>query len=111
VVVEASSRAQGLRDGLRALRPGGVSTGTGYYLAPGTKAPVMDMYATSATLQVGVSHVRPVLPELLDFAATTGFAAENVTSMLADWNDPPEAYATHTTKLVLHRPPLDLPGH
>lgn len=108
VVVEASSKAAGLRDGLRALRPGGVCTGTGYYLAPGTKVPVMDMYATSATLKVGVSHVRPVLPQLLDFVAATGFPAEQVTSLLADWDDAPEAYAAHTTKLVLHRAPLHL---
>ena len=111
VVVEASSSAQGLRDGLRALRPGGTCTGTGYYLSPGTKLPVMDMYATSATLEVGVSHVRPVLPELLDFIATSGFPAERVTSVLADWKDAPEVYAAHTTKLVLHRPPLDLDAH
>jgi alcohol dehydrogenase len=110
VVVEASSTGTGLRAAVRALRPGGVCTGTGYYLAPGTKVPVMDMYATSATLEIGVSHVRPVLPELLDFVAGSGFPAERVTSLLADWNDAPEAYAAHTTKLVLHRAPLDLSG-
>jgi alcohol dehydrogenase len=111
VVVEASSQAQGLRDAIRALRPGGICTGTGYYLAPGTKLPVMGMYATSATLKVGVSHVRPVLPELLSFIATAEFPAEHVTSLLADWEDAPEAYAARTTKLVLHRPPLDLGNH
>ena len=98
----------GLRDGLRALRPGGIGTGTGYYLAPGTKVPVMDMYATSATLKVGVSHVQPVFPEMLAFIVASGFPAEQVTSLLADWHDAPKAYAAHTTKLVLHRPPLDL---
>ena len=108
VVVEASSQGQGLRDAIRALRPGGVCTGTGYYLAPGTKVPVMDMYATSATLNIGISHVRPVLVELLEFVATTDFRAELVTSLLADWEDAPEAYQARTTKLVLHRPSLDL---
>ena len=108
VVVEASSTPQGLRDGLRALRPGGICTGTGYYLSRGTKLPVMDMYATSATLRAGVSHVRPVLAELLDFIASSGFPAESVTSLLAEWDDAPSAYAEHTTKLVLHRPPLAL---
>jgi threonine dehydrogenase-like Zn-dependent dehydrogenase len=43
VVVEASSQTQRLRDALRALRPGGICTGNGYYLAPGTKVPVMDV--------------------------------------------------------------------
>jgi len=108
VVVEASSSPQGLRDAVRAVRPGGTCTGTGYYLSPSTRLPVMDMYATSATLRVGVSHVRPVLTELLDFVATTGFEAERVTSLLADWEDAPAAYAAHTTKLVLQREPLDL---
>jgi threonine dehydrogenase-like Zn-dependent dehydrogenase len=108
VAVEASSAEQGLRDAIRALRPGGVCTGTGYYLAPATKVPVMDMYATSATLEVGVSNVRPFLPDLLDFIASTGFPAEKVTSLLADWDDAPEAYTAHTTKLVLHREPLAL---
>lgn len=108
VVVEASSRAQGLRDALGALRPGGICTGTGYYLGAGTRLPAMDMYATSATLNIGVSHVRPVLPELLDFIAATGFEAERVTSVLADWDDAPDAYLERTTKLVIHRPPLDL---
>ena len=108
VVVEASSQTSGLRDAIRALKPGGICTATGYYLATGTKVPIMDMYATSATLRVGISHVRPILPALLDFIATTGFPAEQVTSLLADWEEAPAAYAEHATKLVLHRPPLVL---
>ncbi|MBP3082689.1 alcohol dehydrogenase catalytic domain-containing protein [Mycolicibacterium fortuitum] len=108
IVVEAASNARGLRDGLRALAPGGACVGTGYYVRANTKLPVMDMYATSATLQVGVSHVRSVLPELLDFIAQTGFEAERVTTLLADWDDAPAAYQERTTKVVLHRPPLNL---
>jgi alcohol dehydrogenase len=108
VAVEASSTGQGMRDALRALRPGGICTGNGYYLATNTLIPVMDMYATSATLQVGVSHVRPHLPEMLDFIASTGFEAERVTSLLADWDDAVDAYPAHTTKVVLHRDPLNL---
>jgi threonine dehydrogenase-like Zn-dependent dehydrogenase len=109
VTVEASSRGSGLAAALRALRPGGVCTGTGYYLAPGTKVPVMDMYATSATLNVGVSHVRSYLPALLRFVAEHDFPAEKVTSTLAAWDDAPEAYAARTTKLVVHRPRLGAP--
>ncbi|WP_245668440.1 hypothetical protein [Nocardia xishanensis] len=50
----------------------------------------MHMYANDATLKIGISHVRPVLPDLLDFVARTGFAAEEVTTLLADWEDAPE---------------------
>lgn len=56
--------------------------------------------------EIGVSHVRPHLPDLLDFIADTEFPAETVTTLLADWDDAPEAYRAHTTKLVLHRAPL-----
>jgi alcohol dehydrogenase len=66
----------------------------------------MRMYATDATLRVGVSHSRAVLPELLAFLARTGFPAERVTTLTAPWDDAPTAYKARTTKLVLHRPPL-----
>lgn len=108
VTVEASSSGSGLRDCLRSLRPGGICTGTGYYLATNTLLPVMDMYATSSTLHVGVSHVRPHLPAMLDFIAKTGFEAERVTTLLADWDDAVAMYGTRTTKVVLHRDPLQL---
>jgi threonine dehydrogenase-like Zn-dependent dehydrogenase len=108
VVVEATSRPAGLREALRALGPGGVCTAVGYYLASGTRVPAMRMYATSATLRVGVSHARAVLPELLAFVERTEFPAERVTTLAADWEDAPRAYAARTTKVVLQRDPLTL---
>ena len=103
VVVEASSRAAGLRRAIRSLARGGVCTAVGYYLATGTRVPLMHMYATDATLRVGVSHARAVLPDLLAFVARTRFAAEHVTTLTAHWDDAPAAYAARTTKLVLQR--------
>ena len=103
VVVEASSRAAGLRRAIRSLARGGVCTAVGYYLATGTRVPLMHMYATDATLRVGVSHARAVLPDLLAFVARSRFAAEDVTTLTAHWDDAPAAYAARTTKLVLQR--------
>lgn len=97
IVVEASPYEPGWRDALTALRAGGVCTATGYYLGSGTKLPVMHMYATSVPLNVGVSHVRPLLPELLDFVATTDSPPSWVTSLLADWEDAADAYTERTT--------------
>ncbi|TWT30351.1 NADP-dependent isopropanol dehydrogenase [Posidoniimonas corsicana] len=105
IAVEASSRADGVRSALRLLRPGGVCTPVGYYLSPGTRLPLMHMYANDATLKIGVSHVRPALPELLQFVADNDFPAERVTTLTADWNNAPTAYAARTTKLVIHRAP------
>lgn len=107
VVVEATSSASGLRHALRSLAPGGVCTAVGYYLASGTRVPLMHMYATDATLRVGVSHARAVLPDLLDFVHRTGFPAERVTTLTADWDDAPTAYAAKTTKVVLWRDPVN----
>ncbi|MEU6642604.1 alcohol dehydrogenase catalytic domain-containing protein [Saccharomonospora sp. NPDC046836] len=106
VVVEATSRSSGLRDAVRALAPGGVCTAVGYYLATGTRVPLMHMYATDATLRLGVSHVRAILPSLLEFLHRTGFPAERVTTRTADWDEAPDAYTVRTTKLVLRREPL-----
>jgi len=103
VVVEASSRAAGLRRAIRSLARGGVCTAVGYYLASGTRVPLMHMYAADTTLRVGVSHARAVLPDLLACVARTRYPAEQVTTLTADWDDAPAAYATRTTKLVLQR--------
>lgn len=111
IVIEASSRASGLRHAVRALAPGGVCTAVGYYLASGTRVPLMRMYATDATLRLGVSHARAVLPDLLAFIQRTGFPAENVTTLTADWDDAPRAYIAKTTKLVLQRNPLTSETH
>jgi alcohol dehydrogenase len=106
VVVEASSRAAGIRRAIHSLAPGGVCTAVGYYLAVGTRVPLMRMYATDGTLRVGVSHARAVLPDLLAFVERTGYAAEHVSTLTADWDDAPRAYAARTTKVVLQRDPL-----
>ncbi|MGW7484723.1 alcohol dehydrogenase catalytic domain-containing protein [Nonomuraea muscovyensis] len=106
IVVEATSRAPGLRRAITSLAPGGICTAVGYYLSTGTRVPLMRMYATDATLRIGVSHARAALPALLDFLQRTAFPAERVTTLLADWDDAPAAYTARTTKLVLQRPRL-----
>ncbi|MFE9327379.1 zinc-binding dehydrogenase [Nocardia sp. NPDC052278] len=95
IVVEGTSTAAGVDAALRALQPGGICTPVGYYLPPGTKVPLMHMYANDATLKIGVSQVRPVLPALLDFVARTDFPAETVTTLLADWDDPRRLPSPH----------------
>ena len=109
VVVEASSRAAGVRRAIRSLAPGGICTAVGYYLGAGTRVPLMHMYATDAALRVGVSHARAALPELLAFIARSGFPAERATTLTADWDDAPAAYAARTTKVVLQRDVVSTP--
>lgn len=106
VVVEASSSTAGLRYAIRSTAPGGICTAVGYYVGTNTGVPLMHMYATDITLHLGISHPRAVLPELLAWVAQHDFPAERVTTHLDDFDAAPTAYATRTTKLVLHRPAI-----
>jgi threonine dehydrogenase-like Zn-dependent dehydrogenase len=103
IVVEASSSTAGIRYALRATAPGGICTAVGYYIATNTGIPLMHMYANDITLHLGVSHSRAVLPELLAWVHANEFPAERVTTLTADFDEAPTAYATQTTKLVLQR--------
>ncbi|WP_228833886.1 hypothetical protein [Nocardia abscessus] len=69
----------------------------------------------SRAMQIGMRAglVDPVVASIcgpVPFSASpvrrTGFPAEQVTTLLADWENAPAAYTAHTTKLVLHRPPV-----
>lgn len=101
IVVEASSSTRGIRQAIRATAPGGVCTAVGYYVAKNTGIPLMHMYANDITLRLGISHPRAVLPELLEWVLANDFPAERVTTLVADFNDAPRAYAERTTKLVI----------
>lgn len=106
IAVEGTSSAAGVDAALRSLTSGRLCRPGGHHLLVGTKVPLMHMYADDATLKIGVSNVRPVLPDLLNFLAREEFPAEEVATLTADWEDAPEAYVARTTKLVLHRNPL-----
>lgn len=106
IVVEASSSSGGLRHALRSTAPGGECTAVGYYVRTRTGMPLMHMYATDITLHLGVSHPRAVLPELLAWVHEQNFPAELVAPRVDDFDDAPNAYAAHATKVVLARDPI-----
>lgn len=103
VAVEASSTGTGLRYAMRSLAPGGICTAVGYYMSKSTGLPLLQMYANSVTFRIGVSHPRPDLPQVVDFIAKGRFDPRMVTTVLADWDEAPEAFATRTTKVVVCR--------
>ena len=106
IAVEASSTVAGLRYALRSLNAGGTCTALGWYFQKNSGLPLMQMYVNDATLKVGVSHPRVDLPHVIDLVASGRFESQKVTTLVADWNDAPDAYMTRTTKLVVHRPRL-----
>jgi alcohol dehydrogenase len=103
VTVEASSTVEGLRYALRSMAPGGICTPVGYYLTKKTGVPLLQMYVNDATLKIGVSHTRTNLPDVIALVGEGKFDPTIVTTLVADWNDAPAAFATPTTKVVVKR--------
>lgn len=106
ITVDAGAHPDGLRYAIRSLAPGGVCTSVGFYFQKGTSIPLMQMYTNSSTLRTGVSHPRADLPEVLQLIGSGGLQPERITTVLAPWDDSPEAFLQRTTKVVVHRPPL-----
>jgi alcohol dehydrogenase len=108
ICVDASASADGLRFALRSLAPGGCCTGVGYYFFKSAKLPLAQMYFNTTTLHVGVSNPRSDLPDLLELVASRRFQPEKVTTLVASWEDAPQAFLQDTTKVVIQRPSAKL---
>jgi len=103
ITVDASSTLEGLRFAIRSLAPGGTCTGVGYYFKKDAGLPLMQMYANSSTLHIGISHPRAHLPEILQLIASKRFRPELVTSLQANWDDAHHAFLERTAKVVVGR--------
>lgn len=106
VSADASASIAGLSFALRSLAPGGICTGVGYYFFPRGPLPLMQMYASSVTLHIGVSHPRADLPQILRLIQAGRFHPEKVTSLVAPWEAAPEAFLEDTTKVIVRRDPI-----
>ena len=103
IAVEASSTVAGLRYVLRSLCPGGTCTAVGYYFARNSGLPLLQMYANTTTLKVGISHARAFLPAVVNFIRSGQFDPLTVTTVIADWEDAPAAFTTRATKVIVRR--------
>jgi threonine dehydrogenase-like Zn-dependent dehydrogenase len=103
ISVDASSSQSGLQKALRALAPGGVCTSVGFHFRAGTKIPLWTMYLNHSTLRVGLSNPRADLPGVLALVASGRFDPARITSLVADWEDAPEAFLEPGSKVVVAR--------
>jgi len=106
ISVDANISAGSLNYALRSLAPGGICTGVGYYFPNTIPLPLIQMYVNSSTLHVGVSNPRADLPAVLELMQTGCFRPEKVTTLVASWDDAPEAFLQRTTKVAVKRDPL-----
>lgn len=103
ITVDASARASGLRQAIRATEPGGVCTSVGIYMQRGVRLPLFEMYAKGIAFHTGLPNARTDLPEVLALVEHGGFNPERVTTRLASWEEAPEALLDPSAKVVIVR--------
>jgi alcohol dehydrogenase len=104
LVLDVSFEPAGLKAALEATAPDGVCTSSGA-LHRAAKVPIALMYGRNATLHVGRTHARAVIPDVLELMADGRLQPEKVTDCLADIDDAPRALRDHArgnaTKTIL----------
>jgi alcohol dehydrogenase len=104
LVLDASGTRPGLRLALERVAPDGTCSSLGG-LHHSTTIPTGLMLARNATLHLGRSHARALIPAVLDLMAQGRLAPELVTTQLAGLDDAPRALHQHAigedTKTIL----------
>lgn len=106
ITVDASGSVEKLNFAIRMLSCGGTCTSTAFYFKKESPLPLWEMYSKSANFHIGLSHPRRDIPEILPILQSGKFKPQQITTLMASWNDAPQAYLEKTTKLVLRRDPL-----
>ncbi len=106
LVIDSSADPQGLRLALRATAPDGHCSCAGS-LHASARVPTALMFGRNITLSIARSHVRTVLPKVLDLVAAGRLRPELVTTRVASFDEAPAAIGEFlrapVTKTVLTR--------
>ena len=106
LVIDSSADPQGLRLALAATAPDGVCSCAGS-LHASVRVPTALMFGRNVTLSVARSHIRTVMPKVLDLVASGRLRPELVTTRVAPFDAAPEAIGEYlrkpVTKTVLTR--------
>jgi alcohol dehydrogenase len=104
LVVDSSADPRGLVAALQATAPDGICSCAGT-LHASVKIPAARMFGRNSTLTVARSHIRTVIPEVLDLVAAEQIHPESVTTTIASFEDAPKALSDHlrgaATKTIL----------
>jgi alcohol dehydrogenase len=90
----ADVSTDGLRVALESTAPDGVCSSSGG-LHRHARIPFLQMYIRNATLHVGRTHVRALMPAVLDLMTTGGLRPETVTTTVAALDDAPRVLHEH----------------
>ncbi|HEX4692669.1 MAG TPA: alcohol dehydrogenase catalytic domain-containing protein [Solirubrobacteraceae bacterium] len=106
LVVDASTSNEGLQLAIALTAPDGTCSSVGGLYKTAT-LPFSAMYGRNATLHVGRTHARAVIPHVLELMREGRLRPELVTTLTAPLDDAPAALAAHVhsaqTKTILTR--------
>jgi alcohol dehydrogenase len=94
LVVDSSADPRNLAAALRATAPDGIYSCAGT-LHASVKIPAARMFGRNSTLTVARSHIRTVIPEVLDLVAAEQIHPESVTTKVASFEDAPKVLSDH----------------
>ena len=104
LAIDAGASPKSLRAALDATAPDGICSSSGM-LHRTASIPVGRMYGRNATLYVGRTHARALIPAVLELVASGRLRPELVTTDLAALDDAPRALTAHirgaATKTIL----------
>ncbi|MFN3213768.1 MAG: zinc-binding dehydrogenase [Henriciella sp.] len=106
---DASGLPGALDFAIRSLSPGGVCTNAFFYFRKSTPMPVWEMYVKSLSFETGLADVSASLPDILELTKSGAFKPELVTTLVADWEDAPNAFLDPTAKVVVTRERINPP--
>jgi alcohol dehydrogenase len=92
LVAEVS--VDGLRTALQSTAADGICSSSGG-LHRHARIPFLSMYVRNATLHVGRTHARALIPEVLDLMTNGGLRPETVTTTVGQLDDAPRALHEH----------------
>jgi threonine dehydrogenase-like Zn-dependent dehydrogenase len=108
LVLDSSADPRGLTTALQATAPDGICSCAGT-LHASVKIPAARMFGRNSTLTAACSHIRTVIPEVLDLVAARRIHPESVTTTIASFEDAPKVLSDHlrgaATKTILVRTP------
>ncbi len=90
----ADVSVDGLPHALSATAPDGVCSSSGG-LHRGTRIPLLQMYIRNATLHVGRTHVRALIPDVLELMTRGGLRPEAITTTVAALDVAPSVLREH----------------
>jgi alcohol dehydrogenase len=103
ITVDFSGTHEGLACALRSTAPEGICTINAIYFEESTPVPLLEMYTKGIRMATGRVHARPVMERILELVSEGRLRPELVTGETATWDDAPQAFAEHSSKLVISR--------